>query len=88
MGDLRGAQDMIGLASCVAGFALEVRPELTTVGVDSGTFTELPSFIFLFDPPSLETSIVSFFAELFFGPAWEERNHPPRQRLKHLLLAA
>eukprot|EP00903_Cladosiphon_okamuranus_P006677 g6518.t1 len=24
MGDLRGAQDMIGLASCVAGFALEV----------------------------------------------------------------
>lgn len=25
MGDLRGAQDMLGLAVCVAGFALEVR---------------------------------------------------------------
>lgn len=28
MGDLSGAQDIIGLVTCVAGFALEVRPGL------------------------------------------------------------
>lgn len=78
MGDLRGAQDTIGLALCVAGLALEVRIGL----IEDGTKRWFIISVLVHQLLG-SVQVVSLFAKVC--TAWEERTSPPLKMEKPVL---